>query len=67
MKKALSTRISIFLSVDTDSVFECYYSHDPAPLYNRQLSHELMEYLENSIASAKQDATIRYNYLEKWK
>jgi len=65
MKNALSTRISIFLSVDGESVLKYYNSHDPAPLYNRQLSHELREYLENSVASAKRNASIRYQLICK--
>jgi hypothetical protein len=65
MKKALSSRISIFLSVDAHSVFKYYNSHDPAPLYNRQLSHELQEYFENSVASAKQSSSIRYKLICK--
>ena len=65
MKKALSTRISIFLSVDAQSVFKYYNSHDPAPLYNRQLSHELKEYLENSVATSKRNSSIRYKLICK--
>jgi len=65
MKKALSTRISIFLSVDAASVFKYYNSHDPAPLYNRQLSHELQEYLQNSIAQASHNSIIRYKLICK--
>jgi hypothetical protein len=65
MKKALSTRVSIFLSVDAQSVFKYYNSHDPAPLYNRQLSHEFQEYLQHSIASARREASIRYQLICK--
>jgi len=65
MKKAASSRISIFLSVDADSISKYYNPHDPAPLYNRQLSHELREYLENSVASAKRNSRIRYKLICK--
>lgn len=65
MKKALSTRISIFLSVDAHSVFKYYNAHDPAPLYNRQLSHEFQEYLLHAVASAKRDSSIRYKLICK--
>lgn len=63
MKKALPTRVSIFLSVDGDSVCKYYNSHDPAPLYNRQLSHEFQEYLLNSITTANEISTIRYKFI----
>ncbi len=60
MRKALSSRISIFLSVDADSVLKYYNSHDSAPLYNRQLSQEFQEYLASSVACSKRNSTIRY-------
>jgi len=60
MKNALSTRVSIFLSVGAGSISKYYNPHDTAPLYDRQLSHELNEYLENSVASAKLNSRIRY-------
>ena len=63
MKKPLSTRISIFLSVDAHSIFKYYNSHDPAPLYNRQLSHELQDYLENSVMSANSSSNISYKLI----
>lgn len=65
MKKALSTRISIFLSVDAQSVFKYYNAHDPAPLYSRQLSQELQEYLQNSVVSARRGSSIRYKLICK--
>lgn len=65
MKQALSTRISIFLSADARSVFKYYNSHDPAPLYNRQLSHEFQEYLQNAVASAKRRSIVRYKFICK--
>jgi hypothetical protein len=65
MKKALSARISIFLSVDAHSVLKYYNSHDPAPLYNRQLSHEFQEYLQHAVASAKRNSGIRYKLICK--
>ena len=65
MKKALSTRINIFLTVDAHSVFKYYNSHDPAPLYHRQLSHEFLEYLLYSVAPAKRTSSIRYKLICK--
>ena len=65
MKKALPTRVSIFLSIDPQSVFKYYNSHDPAPLYNRQLSHEFQEYLLYSAAKAQRTSGIRYKLICK--
>jgi hypothetical protein len=65
MKVALSTRISVFLSVDAQSVFKYYNPHDPAPLYNRQLSHEFQEYLHHAVASAKRNSSVRYKLICK--
>jgi hypothetical protein len=65
MKKALSTRLSIFLSVDRNSVHKYYNPHDPAPLYNRQLSQEFQEYLSNSIATARRNSSVRFKLICK--
>jgi hypothetical protein len=60
MSKSLSQRISIFLSVDSDSILKYFNPNDPAPLYYRQLSHEFQGYLDASVAHAKRRSTIRY-------
>jgi hypothetical protein len=53
-------RISIFLSVNAESIPKYYNSNDPAPLYSRQLGHEFQEYLNTSVAYAKRHTTINY-------
>ena len=63
MKEALSARLNIFLSVDQTSVNRYYNPHDPAPLYNRQLSHEFKEYLASSLAPAHSNSIIRFKLI----
>lgn len=65
MKKPLPTRISIYLSVDAHSVCKYYNSHDPAPLYNRQLSQGFEGYLLHTVAPAKSTSGISYKLICK--
>lgn len=60
MSKALSQRITVFLSVDSESILKYFNPNDPAPLYYRQLSHEFQGYLDASISHAKRYSNIRY-------
>jgi hypothetical protein len=63
MKKNLDTRISIFLTVDQYTIYNYFNSHDPAPLYKRQLGHEFQQYIANSIEDAKRHSIIRYKVI----
>ncbi|MBL7741653.1 MAG: hypothetical protein JNK14_20710 [Chitinophagaceae bacterium] len=58
--KPLARRISIFLSVDSQTIAGYFNPHDPSPIYNRQLSYDFEEYLTNSVIGAKRFSTIRY-------
>ena len=60
MPKRVSKKITIYLTVDSESVIKYFNSHDPAPLYCRQLSHEFQEYLNHSMVSVKRDSKITY-------
>jgi len=60
MKKSLSRRISIFLTVDEKSISNYFNQHDPAPLYERQLGHDLQMYIQNSIVGFKRFSIVRY-------
>ena len=53
-------KVSIFLTVDSESITKYFNSNDPAPLYCRQLSHEFQEYLNASIISARRHTVIDY-------
>jgi hypothetical protein len=60
MRQTVSKKITIYLSVDSESVIKYFNSHDPAPLYCRQLSHEFQEYLNHSMVTAKRNSKITY-------
>jgi hypothetical protein len=53
-------KVSIFLTVDSESITKYFNSHDPAPLYSRQLSHEFQEYLTTSVAGNRRYSVIDY-------
>ena len=57
---ASARKVSIFLSVDSESITKYFNSNDPAPLYCRQLSHEFQEYLNATIISARRRTVIDY-------
>jgi hypothetical protein len=60
MSKLLSNRITIFLSVDQETMKGYYNGHDPAPLYKRQLSHAFENYIFTSIQSIKRHSLVIY-------
>src|SRR6185436_18373395 len=62
MRELISDRINIFLSVDTQTVNDYFNSHDPAPIYKRQLSHQLQEYIREMVNSAKRYSVIFYKF-----
>lgn len=63
MTESLTRRISIFLSLDEENVYDYFNPHDPAPLYKRQLGHQFQEYILNCIDSAKRSSLIRYKVI----
>ncbi|HEX7905425.1 MAG TPA: hypothetical protein VF487_16245 [Chitinophagaceae bacterium] len=58
--KPLDKRVSIFMTIDQHTISSHFNKHDPAPIYNRQLSQEFSEYLMNAVIEAKRYSTIRY-------
>jgi hypothetical protein len=65
MSKLLSKKITIFLSVDQQTMQEYYNGHDPAPLYKRQLSHGFENYIFNSISAIKRYTLINFSVCYK--
>jgi hypothetical protein len=57
---ASARKVSIFLTVDSESITKYFNSNDPAPLYCRQLSHEFQEYLNASIVTTRRYTVIDY-------
>jgi len=62
MIESTPDRINIFLTVDMNTINDYFNSHDPAPIYKRQLSHQLQEYIRGSVASAKRYTVIFYKF-----
>lgn len=60
MSNVSTDRISIYLSVDKQTLKDYFNAHDPAPIYKRQLSHQLEQYIINSVSSAKRYSAIFY-------
>jgi hypothetical protein len=60
MNDSSSDRVSIYLSVDTQTLKDYFNAHDPSPIYKRQLSHQLEQYIMNSVAGAKRYSAIFY-------
>lgn len=60
MRKSLSKKINIFLSLDPDILKGYFNEQDPAPLYKRQLSHEFEQYLMTCVSSARRNSKIYF-------
>jgi hypothetical protein len=62
MEESESDIINIYLTVDRQTISNYFNSNDPAPIYKRQLSHQLEEYIKASVASAKRYTPIFYKF-----
>lgn len=60
MNNSISSRISIYLSVDQKTMEEYFNNHDPAPIYKRQLSHGFDQYITSSIKTIKRYTVLTY-------
>lgn len=60
MRKSLSNRINILLSLDRDVLSGYYNSQDNAPLYKRQLSVEFEQYILSRVRSAARNSKISF-------
>lgn len=60
MSDLANDKISIFLSVDMHTLKDYFNAHDPAPIYKRQLSHQLEQYINTCAQSAKRYTAIFY-------
>jgi len=57
--------ISIFLTVDSQTIEGYFNAHDPAPLYKRHLSHKFEQYIMSSVIASKRYSTIKYKFIYK--
>jgi hypothetical protein len=55
-----SDRISIYLTVNKETLNDYFNAHDPAPIYKRQLSHMLEDYIMTSVKTAKRYSALFY-------
>jgi hypothetical protein len=60
MDKMLLKNITIFLTVDEQTIDSYFNMHDPSPIYKRQLSHEFEKYISSSIVAIKRHSVLRY-------
>jgi hypothetical protein len=55
-------RINIYLTVNTQIINSYFNMHDPAPIYKRQLSHQLEDYISACVRSTKRYTVIFYKF-----
>jgi hypothetical protein len=60
MNRPAASNINIFISVDQESLNDYFNTHDPAPIYKRQLSHAFELYILNSIVAVKRHTALFY-------
>jgi hypothetical protein len=62
MEETEVDKINIFLTIDRQTIYNYFNSHDPAPIYMRQLSYQLQDYIGTSVASAKRYSVVFYKF-----
>ncbi len=62
MHDVVSDRINIFLTVDMHTVNDYFNMHDPAPIYKRQLSQQLEEYIKKTVEPVKRHSAVFYKF-----
>ena len=60
MNGDLTKKIDIFLTVDRNVINNYFNPHDPAPIYKRQLRHDVVTYIAESVATYTRYSSIRY-------
>jgi hypothetical protein len=62
MKDNITSTVNIFLKINADTIHEYFNENDPAPLYKRQLSYKLEQYLAMASASVKRYSVVFYKF-----
>ena len=62
MTESLPKSVDIFLTVDPETIDSYFNAHDPAPIYKRQLSHELQQYIDETVVPVKRYSVIFYKF-----
>jgi len=62
MTDSVPKSVDIFLTVDPETLHSYFNSHDSAPIYKRQLSHQLEQYIAMAAASVKRYSVVFYKF-----
>ena len=60
MTKPLPDRLNIFLTVSPEAIDEHFNKNDPAPIYKRQLSYQLEQYIKLATTHVRNHTVIKY-------
>jgi hypothetical protein len=60
MSQLLLKKITIYLTLNEKTIDTYFNTHDPAPLYKRQLSHGFEQYINACIVAIKRYSVVRY-------
>ena len=60
MSNLLLKKITIYITVDSNTINSYFNVNDPSPLYKRQLGHGFEQYLTSSIVAIRRYTTLRY-------
>jgi hypothetical protein len=60
MSDTYSKPVNIFLTVDSGTIQTFFNENDPAPLYKRQLSHKLEQYIALTVVPVKRYSPVFY-------
>jgi len=58
-------RITIYLTIDENTIDSYFNVHDPSPLYKRQLNQDFEMYIMSSLVAIKRYSVIRYKLVCK--
>ncbi len=65
MEDKLLKRITIFLTVDADTIDSYFNVHDPSPLYKRQLNQDFENYITSCIVAIRRYSVLRFKLVCK--
>ena len=60
MSNALTKRINIFFSISRDKMENYFNPHDPAPVYNRQLHPDFIQYMDISVSGYRKHSKVMF-------
>lgn len=60
MSTSLTSKINIFITVDVQTISSYFNTHDPSPLYKKELNQQFEEYIVNAVCSAKRYSSLFY-------